>query len=52
METEVGRDPWRKEVKRVRGGERGGVVRMKGEDGELVRDGSELKGYGRVILNS
>ncbi len=32
------------EVKRVRGGERGGSVRMRREDGELIGDGSELKG--------
>ncbi len=30
---------FRKEVKRVRKGGRGGGVRMRGEDGELVRDG-------------
>ncbi len=33
-----------KEVKKVRGGERSGDVRMKGENGELVRGESELKG--------
>ncbi len=33
-----------KEVRRVRGGERGGGVRMRGEDGELVRGENNLKG--------
>ncbi len=28
----------------MRGGERRGGVRIRGEDGELVRDGSELNG--------
>ncbi len=28
----------------MRGGERSGGVRMRGEDGELVRGGSKLKG--------
>ncbi len=42
-----------KEVKKVRGGERSGDVRMRGENGELVRSDSELKGsrlrwYGHV----
>ncbi len=32
-----------KEVKKVRGGERGGSVRMRGENGEPVRGESELK---------
>ncbi len=41
-----------KEVKRVRGGERGGGVRMRGEDGDLVRGESELKGLWKVILGS
>ncbi len=33
-----------KEVRKVRGGERSGDVQMRGEDGELVRGESELKG--------
>ncbi len=33
-----------KEVRKVRGGERSGDMRMRGEDGELVRGESELKG--------
>ncbi len=36
-------------MKRLRGGERGGGVRMRGVDGELVRG---ERGYGRVILSS
>ncbi len=35
---------FRKKVKKVRGGERSGDVRMRGEDGELVKGESELKG--------
>ncbi len=45
-----------KEVKSVRGGERDGGVRMRGEDGEVVRGGSELKGlwkgYFEQLMNN
>ncbi len=45
-----------KEVKKVRGGERDGGVRMRGEDGELVRGESELKGiwkgYFEQLMNN
>ncbi len=45
-----------KEVKKVRGGERGGGVRKRGEDGELVGGESELKGiwkgYFDQLMNS
>ncbi len=36
-----------KEVKKMRGGERSGDVRMRGEGGELVGGESELKGIGK-----
>ncbi len=37
---------FRKKVKKVRGGEGDGGVRTRGEDGELVKSGIELKGKG------
>ncbi len=37
-----------KEVKNVRGGERSGDVRMRGENGEFVRGESELKGVWKL----
>ncbi len=35
----------------MRGGERNGDVRMRGENGELVRGESELKGVWKGYLN-
>ncbi len=45
-----------KEVKKVRGGERSGDVRMRGENGELARGESKLKGiwkgYFEQLMNN